>query len=496
MAPSASSRKKRGAAEASGKESPAKKRLKPSIEIPTALTIARNSGTPSLKAPPPNSAAQSQASKKAKTTKAVASARNPKKISQPVVASSLNASEARLWAQSHAAKCACEFHNPGGKARLVGIVTRTVTVDASIDPFPSMEWSTRGLPFRTPRKMPPSFRHPTVAQAKEMILREGREMPEGRLLLEANELVQEWKKTIRTPYTPGWDDRGELLHCPLDGALKVSRILTLLRDGILTDDEPDMTRDFFHGLRKIPTDVKSVLTSLSRFGRPEEPFYGQPAVASFVMAELQSIHAHRKTYQLKIPVYVHRLAFEIMSLYDCHTIWCALDEQSYNVLRPLSIPPMAEERVFFSAETPRVVLDDDEEASSSEDDDGDVLLERSTRRSDVISAYTFPGFFKLMESKGCDISSWPDIEAKLKGQLQVELMPHQIHGVCWMIQQEQIEGGLNALLWEERQFADGQGSYFFSPAVGQIRLTLGGLKKHTKIMSPPPVGGILCDEMV
>ena len=49
----------------------------------------------------------------------------------------------------------------------------------------------------------------------------------------------------------------------------------------------------------------------------------------------------------------------------------------------------------------------------------------------------------------------------------------------WMKQMEGLEGfGINSILWEEREFLDG-GNYYYSPALGQIRLT----------MPPKTVGG-------
>jgi hypothetical protein len=63
-------------------------------------------------------------------------------------------------------------------------------------------------------------------------------------------------------------------------------------------------------------------------------------------------------------------------------------------------------------------------------------------------------------------------------------MLHQKHAICWMVQMESLGGfGINSILWEEREFLEG-GKYYYSPALGQIRL------------SPPPVmkGGILADE--
>lgn len=48
-----------------------------------------------------------------------------------------------------------------------------------------------------------------------------------------------------------------------------------------------------------------------------------------------------------------------------------------------------------------------------------------------------------------------------------------------MKQMEGLEGfGINSILWEEREFLDG-GNYYYSPALGQIRLT----------MPPRTVGG-------
>lgn len=63
--------------------------------------------------------------------------------------------------------------------------------------------------------------------------------------------------------------------------------------------------------------------------------------------------------------------------------------------------------------------------------------------------------------------------------LKLDLMVHQMHAICWMTQMEQLGGfGINSILWEEREFLDG-GKYYYSPALGQIRLgrppvTVGG----------------------
>ena len=83
-------------------------------------------------------------------------------------------------------------------------------------------------------------------------------------------------------------------------------------------------------------------------------------------------------------------------------------------------------------------------------------------------------------------SQWPQIEKQLQGKFKLDLLLHQQHAICWMMQMEHLQGafGINSLLWEERTFPDG-GKYYYSPAIGQLRLG-----------APPPhmKGGLLCDE--
>jgi len=121
--------------------------------------------------------------------------------------------------------------------------------------------------------------------------------------------------------------------------------------------------------------------------------------------------------------------------------------------------------------------------------------------------------------------------------LQVSLLPHQIHGVCWMYQMENLDNhddvgdnnnhnnnrsninpnsnnnnaslGLNGLLWERRQFREGD-VYYYSPALGQARLHLtigntttdrvgrgGGGRRRKQQQRRRRInrGGILADEM-
>ena len=108
-------------------------------------------------------------------------------------------------------------------------------------------------------------------------------------------------------------------------------------------------------------------------------------------------------------------------------------------------------------------------------------------RSQVVGRdrFTLEGVLKSQEHSGYPEIS-PQIYAALEGQLSKTLKEYQNQCVNWMLQQEKLPGGLNSLFWEERQWAPGvDGSYFYSPQLGELRLE-----------RPPVVrGGLLCDEM-
>jgi hypothetical protein len=103
------------------------------------------------------------------------------------------------------------------------------------------------------------------------------------------------------------------------------------------------------------------------------------------------------------------------------------------------------------------------------------VQEDSTRSKDYLDDFSTAGVLKLIENYGTKVDdNWPPLLAKtqLNGGFHVELMLHQIHGVCWMNQMEQLPSmGLNSLIWEERQFPEGD-VYYYSPTLGQARLHL------------------------
>ena len=476
------------------------------LEFPPALDIARPWKVTESK----NKKRPSVRSKKKRSSNPLQAPAKPPPTTT-TVATQLTALEAKLW--SHGAKYAAVCHKPGNKVRLVGTITRRVHVPrGGVDPFHEvLSWNSLVSKQSAPDlpHVPPSCAPPTLPQTKRQVLSEDVTLSEDALLRRAQERWQAWREYLGKPYAPGWNAQGQLLEFPVDGAIPVQNVLDWLTvQQYLQDAEPDLVRSYYHGHPVVPIDTETVLISLHRLGGLDKATYQQPMLVSCVVP--QRLESDDSTiaavYQLTMPVYAHRLVFEVLWLHDAQTVWSALDADSYQIVKPLQLPPIVDPPVFQSSPTPRVIVDDQEDYEQ-EDDDADVLLQgSSTRRSDEISAYTFAGLLKLLESPGCDTSMWSQVEAQLNGQLQVDLLPHQKHGVCWMMQQEQIPGGLNALLWEERQFADGLGTYFYSPAVGQIRLLLGGnptkqrgrlngLGQNHAMPQRPSVGGILSDEM-
>jgi len=195
-----------------------------------------------------------------------------------------------------------------------------------------------------------------------------------------------------------------------------------------------------------------------------------------------------KSCELQIGVYCHRLLFECDYANDLLVVMSALDRDSYHVSEPLLPPPAQPPEPVFESDPSHTVVFESEEKEQGENNDDNVVvihdtdseddeLSCCTRDENEVSAFSRQGLLKLMESKGNDISEWPVIQQKLSTCLKVDLMLHQVHGLCWMLQMESIKEkspkyGLNALLWEVRQFSDGNGIYFYSPVLGQARVFL------------------------
>lgn len=339
----------------------------------------------------------------------------------------------------------------------------------------------------------------------------------------------------------GWDVvDGSLVNVSNDDKHYVSipALLRWMEKEAVIDRHEDEHCSLYHGLKHIPVDTKSILEALLDLSSPEG-LYRIPLIMPYAVVTSETKHPkplHPRTnaatsqlyttWKISIAVYGHRLLPEVMSGGPLHTIMCALDPGSYKCIQPIHLPPATKETVFDSCPYPVVVMDgtldqdlvDEDDDDNDNDEADDVKVEvinnnkrkkknkkgsksgadrkkaaktrvsdapEPTREDERISAFTTKGLLKLLESRGCDTSNWPDLQTKILPHLKLQLMLHQEHAICWMVQMESLGGfGINSVLWETREFLDG-GKYYYSPALGQIRLR------------PPPVmkGGLLCDEM-
>jgi hypothetical protein len=431
---------------------------------------------------------------------------------------SLTQTESKLWSHTDAARCAAQMHFPAETGRLLGVITRhfTETCCEFKPPLnaPTRKKSNKAKLGEFKGKVVES-KPPTVSKARGMqqaradATRHGVHLNAGRLEVEAAQNKIDWANALkRGVIGPGWDENGELYAETVNDPdyITCSRLLKLFQSDLLFDDHAGEHKSLYNGLRSIPTDTVTVLMSLLELCSPAG-LYEIPLISPYATMQLvstlpvDSTSQITRQYKVQIGVYCNRLLFEVMTQHDLHIVMSALDEGSYRVTQPIHLPPMsmAAEPAFCSCPCPTVVVDDDENNSDDSDNEStengngkdDVHMMSSTRDESTVSAFTPRGLLKLLESEGNDISNWPDISKVIEPSLKVELMLHQIHGVCWMVQMEHLEGfGLNSLVWEEREFFDG-GKWYYSPAVGQARLSLGGTLEKPPVMK----GGILSDEM-
>jgi hypothetical protein len=244
------------------------------------------------------------------------------------------------------------------------------------------------------------------------------------------------------------------------------------------------------------SDLKRILKSLAEMQCPVSLYKIPLLVAYPRIQKVNDTNDAGDRYQVTIGVYAHRLLPEILVRDDLAVVMAALDNSSYVVSQPLQAPPKPSTPTFQSAEYPKVALDIIDAAQQQEESPtslaerlDDKTLEGSTQTfQNTISAFSTAGIMKLWENTGCDVRQWPMLHQRLMvedSKFRHKLLLHQIHALCWMYDMEQLGGfGLNSILWEERKWLDG-GTYYWSPALGQLRLD-----------KPPTMhGGILADEM-
>jgi hypothetical protein len=367
----------------------------------------------------------------------------------------------------------------------------------------------------------------------------------------AKQIIIDWKIALlnRGKIIPNWNSNGELVATNDTNTYSIGTIRRMIQSKkwIPSLDANDNVKNLYH--LRIPIDALTVLNALEIMAKPDPKFYGVPFIIAIpVMEPIKCIDnnnnfGHKCAWRLSISIFAHRLLFECMTAENLRTVMAALDvgddndgQQADNnntvIVRPLVKSPTIGPIVFGKDPKIRVeVIDDNDDSEMMED-------ENETRTDDTLDAFSTEGFLKLIENQGVsgvDTIYTNKIEPILYGpgqqqeqrqnqrsrgrgrrrsrddnsqecRLQVSLLPHQIHGVCWMYQMENLDNddninnnsnnnsslGLNGLLWERRAFREGD-TYYYSPALGQVRLTIG--QQDVQQRKRCNKGGILADEV-
>lgn len=412
--------------------------------------------------------------------------------------------EAEIWSSTHAAKFAAGRYVR--KCRQVGVISRRLIVPSGgTFQLPTSSNKRKKLtPVTVPtsKKKPPTMPIPTLKQAKKHVASkpENKYCSASSLERQAKDFQAIWQQVREGgPFAPGWTASGELVaNTKMISCTDLLHWLTRSssksqQKARLIDDPASCYSD----------STVQVLKALLDLMTPHPALYNQPLVVTKVqMIPIQS----GKAFQLKIAVYANRLLWECMTQ-ELRVVLNALDPSSYQVERSLQVPPSQTLRsnTFCSAEFPQVITDPHNynedtalEHASLESASGTttqqaidvdaIVVDGSTRCDEkTLDAFTIPGLMKLVENTGTfDEKLWKTtIAPSLETALKVPLLLHQQHGVCWMHQMERL-GNLNHLVWECRRFPEGD-TYYYSPALGQLRLTLS--HDEPALLCGKPFGG-------
>lgn len=454
--------------------------------------------------------------------------------------------EAKMWTQRHAAHAAAQRRFPMEAVRLLGTITLhfeersekealdKVGLLAMSHKASKLHRSRQTSRFGIPRKPKACYdkftKDITPKQALteamiEMDIEEGTSLdslPDDvreRLEKRSTEIKSSWKPIKNSPplrecWHPysgdfvkealGDDVSDTKSHIPIETLASWARNENGSTGVTVIDRAEGRAASLYNGLRHVQTDAVSILDALLDLSHTTS-LYEIPLITPVAVARTaKTTGDNSRTWNIEIGVYMNRLLPEVLTASTLHIVMSALDEGSFIVSEALHTPPMRDpdDPVFVSAKYPivrvlgkdeiiEIDIDEDdmsiEEEKKTEDADRivDAAMMGASRDSRTISPFTTNGLLKLLESQGNVTTDWPVIAESLRPYLQLDLMLHQQHAVCWMRQMESLGGlGINSILWEERKFLDG-GCYYYSPALGQIRLG----------KPPSTVGGILSDMM-
>jgi muconolactone delta-isomerase len=334
----------------------------------------------------------------------------------------LDSQDVLLWSHKKAAKSAAEQHWPMPIFRLLGVISREVSVTDNDFHLNAIQFPPDFPAASKVKKQSRMSMKAAMSEAKAEGLDED-------LQARATMIHTQWtRKMEEGPRHSGWDQYGELPHETANDDQYV-HLKILLRWLKLRNVVETSHKSLYNGLRSIPTDLPTVVASLMELSCPTQ-LYNMPLILPYaVMDKVKEtsaggfdsrrekpvskkprIGSKGRKWRIRIGVYANRLLPEVMTSHDLHIIMTALDQGSYRTLQPLHIPPSPTERVFESSPTPVVVTEDFDVSDSQgeekkSDDFVDATIGDSTRDESRISAFSVKGFLKILENEGNDISN-------------------------------------------------------------------------------------------
>lgn len=383
--------------------------------------------------------------------------------------SSFSKASSETWKSAAAAKFAAGMYVQ--TCRRLGVINRTLVGRTENDLSKLLSTMSSSRQPTKNKKRKKEYRKtipiPSMTQAKSQILRSEDVEDEMKLHQKAQRFQQIWKNIRENgAFKPGWDNEtGELTFS--GSCISCHQLLRFMKQNqpLLRDDTTSSNA----------SDTIRVLEALVALMVPVPTLYNQPLLVT--KAFLTPIQGSQRRL-LSIGVYANRLLFECMTQ-ELQVVMSALDDSSFQIDQHIQEPPSTtlQTNEFQSAEFPTVVFDSEED-DEEYDDNGDEAEGLAKLHGKTLSAFSIPGFLKKIENKGTfDDDLWKKtLEPRLaqtpgdSSGLQTELLLHQKHGVCWMYHMERL-GNLNRLIWEKRKFHEGD-TYYYSPALGQVRLFL------------------------
>lgn len=209
------------------------------------------------------------------------------KDSVPVMAEQ----DARLWMHKRAARSAVQQHFPIQIFRLLGTITREVTVmnDLPNGPFTHLAKYSPNVLHTAPdidQKVKPS-RMTIQAAMKEAQAEAGESVTDAELNARAAEIQLRWNQKVQQGLRrKGWDKHGQLPREAVndDQYVPLTRVRDWLKRQHVVDPSPSHT-SLYNGLRSIPNDLESIVASLLELASPEGLF-NVPLVLPYAVMEI------------------------------------------------------------------------------------------------------------------------------------------------------------------------------------------------------------------